>query len=111
MAGSCVPCEARVKYLTIQHNRLGINFFSIQKCNCGIRPIWGKMRSTVWTVQIHVAIHIFRAPNSRSGGHDFESLLRVEMGALTKVERPLGSGLSTVVTQCDHVMHTVCLAA
>ena len=51
-AGSCVPCEARVKYLTIQHNRLGINFFSIQKCNCGIRPIGGKMRSTVWTVYL-----------------------------------------------------------
>jgi hypothetical protein len=52
VAGSCVPCEARVKYLTIQHNRLGINFFSIQKFNCGIRPIRGKMRSTVWTVHI-----------------------------------------------------------
>jgi hypothetical protein len=50
MAGSGVPCGARVKFLIIQHNHLGINFFSIQECNCGIRPIRGKMRSTVWTV-------------------------------------------------------------
>jgi hypothetical protein len=50
MAGSGVSCRARVKCLTIQHYHSGINFFSIQECNCGIRPIWGKMRSTVWTV-------------------------------------------------------------
>jgi hypothetical protein len=59
VAGSCVPCEARVKYLTVQHNRLGINFFSIQKCNCGIRPIRGKMRSTVWTVYRPIFILCF----------------------------------------------------
>jgi hypothetical protein len=50
MAGSGVSCRARVKCLSIQHYHSGINFFSIQECNCGIRPIRGKMRSTVWTV-------------------------------------------------------------
>ncbi len=33
-----------------QHRDLSRIFFSIQKCNCGIRPIQSKMRSTVWTV-------------------------------------------------------------
>jgi hypothetical protein len=50
MPGSCVPYGAKVKVLTIQHNHRGRIFFSIQECNCGIRPIRGKMRSTVWTV-------------------------------------------------------------
>jgi hypothetical protein len=55
MAGSCVPWGTRVKFLTVQHNHSGVNFCSIQKCNCGIRPIQGKMRSTVWTVWGRVA--------------------------------------------------------
>ncbi len=59
MAGSCVTCGARVKFLTTQHNRSGINFFSIQECNCGIRSIRGKMRSTVWTVQKRLILGIF----------------------------------------------------
>ncbi len=33
-----------------QHKELSRIFFSIQKCNCGIPPIQGKRRSTVWTV-------------------------------------------------------------
>jgi len=50
MPGSCMPYDARVKVLTIQHNHWGRFFFSIQECIFGIRPIRGKMRSTVWTV-------------------------------------------------------------
>ncbi len=43
-----------------------------------------------------LASHLVRAPNSRSGGHEFESPMLQEFGALTKkVERPVGPGLST----------------
>ncbi len=51
MPGSCVPYMARVNVLTVQHNHWGRIFFSIQECIFGIRPIRGKMRSAVWTVQ------------------------------------------------------------
>ena len=44
------PYGDRVKVLTIQHNHWGRIFFAIQECIFGIRPIQGKMRSTVWTV-------------------------------------------------------------
>jgi hypothetical protein len=45
---------------------------------------------------IRLASHLIRAPKSISGGCEFESPLRRELGALTKkMERPLGSGLST----------------
>jgi hypothetical protein len=47
---------------------------------------------------IRLASHLVRALNSRSGGHEYESPVWWEFGALTKVERSLGSGLSTVVT-------------
>ena len=50
MPGSCVLDGAKVKVLTIQHNHWGRIFFSIQECIFRIRPIRGKMRSTVWTV-------------------------------------------------------------
>jgi hypothetical protein len=33
---------------------------------------------------IRLASHLVRAPNSRSGGHEFESSMRREIGALTK---------------------------
>jgi hypothetical protein len=54
-AGSCVPCEARVKYLAIQHNRLGINF-SLYKNTTVVYGIRGKMRSTVWTVRDSIPV-------------------------------------------------------
>ncbi len=44
---------------------------------------------------IRLASHLVRAPNSRSGGHEFESPVWRELGALTKMERSLGSVLST----------------
>jgi hypothetical protein len=45
---------------------------------------------------IGLASHLIRAPKSRSGGREFESPVRRELGALTKkVERPLRSGLPT----------------
>jgi hypothetical protein len=36
-------------------------------------------RTSIW-----LASHLVRAPNSRSGGHEFESPMRQELGALTK---------------------------
>ncbi len=42
-----------------------------------------------------LANHFVTVPNYRSGGHGFESLVWRKVGALTKVERSLGSGLST----------------
>ncbi len=44
---------------------------------------------------ILLASHLVAAPNSRSGGHEYESLLWREMGALTNSRKILGSGLST----------------
>jgi hypothetical protein len=35
---------------SIRSNNRGINLLSIQECIFGIRPIQGKMRSSVWTV-------------------------------------------------------------
>ncbi len=60
----------------------------------------GTGRSTVdksaeTQTNIRLASHLVRMPNSRSGGHEFEFPLRRELGALTKVERSLGSHLST----------------
>ncbi len=43
-------------------------------------------------------LHPVRAPNSRSGGHEFESPMRWELGALTKSGKILGPGLSTIRT-------------
>jgi hypothetical protein len=43
---------------------------------------------------IRLACHLVRAPNSRSGEHEFETPMRRELGALTK-SGLLGSGLST----------------
>jgi hypothetical protein len=37
-----------------------------------------------------LASHIVRAPNSRSGGHEFKSPMRQELGALTKRGKTLG---------------------
>jgi hypothetical protein len=47
---------------------------------------------------IQLASHLVRAPNSWPGGHEFEFPVRIELGALTIVGRPLGSGLPAVVT-------------
>ncbi len=41
-------------------------------------------QTSIWLVN-----HLVRASNSRSGGHEFEYPMRWELGALTKVERPL----------------------
>ncbi len=43
----------------IQHRELSRIFFSIQECNCGIRRIQGKMRSTVWTVILRAQVKIY----------------------------------------------------
>ncbi len=58
--------------------------------------------------------HLVRVPNSRSGGHDFESLCGKNSVHWLKVERRLvlGSGLSTVVTPTwshDHVSLSGCI--
>jgi hypothetical protein len=37
-----------------------------------------------------LASHLVRAPNSRYGGHEFESPMQQELGALTKSEKILG---------------------
>jgi hypothetical protein len=39
---------------------------------------------------IRLASHLVRAPNSRSGGRKFESLIRRELGAGLKVKYPWG---------------------
>ncbi len=55
-----------------------------------------KERERDTQTSIRLASHLVRAPNSRSGGHEFESPVRRQLGALTKMERSLGSGLSTL---------------
>ncbi len=47
-----------------------------------------------------LASHLAKEPNSRSWGHESESPMQQELGAVhwQKVERPLGSGLSTSVS-------------
>jgi hypothetical protein len=45
-----------------------------------------------------LASHLVREPNSQSGGDKFEFPVWIELGALTKKGKLLGSGLSTVVT-------------
>jgi hypothetical protein len=47
-------------------------------------------------MSIWLASHSIRAPNSRSGGLKFEFPVWQELGAVTKVEKSLGSGLSTL---------------
>jgi hypothetical protein len=42
-------------------------------------------------ISIRLASHLVRDPNSRSGGHEFESPMRWELGALTKSEKTIGS--------------------
>ncbi len=68
------------------------------------KPMFGTKRSGGSTLEnpattqtrIWLASHFVRAPYSRSGVHAFESPLRRELGALMKVERSLGTGLSTL---------------
>jgi hypothetical protein len=63
-------------------------------------------------ISIRLASHLVRASNSRSGGHEYESTMRWELGALTKSEKTLGvksfySGDLDVITR----VMSVCLAA
>ncbi len=44
-----------------------------------------KTQTSIW-----LASHLVRAPNYRSGGREFRSPLRRELGALTKSEKILG---------------------
>ncbi len=39
---------------------------------------------------IWLASHLVRAPHSRSGGHEFKSPMRRELGALTKSGKTIG---------------------
>ncbi len=45
---------------------------------------------------LRIASHLFRAPNFKSGEHEFKSPMWQELGALTNSGKTLGSGLSTV---------------
>ncbi len=60
---------------------------------CDTVDKFAETQTSIWK-----AIHLDRTPNSRSGGHEFESPVWRELHALTKVKRSLGSGLSIVVT-------------
>ena len=61
------------------------DFQSLQLSNC-----YGNTSIVLVTANIRLASHLVRAPNSRSGGHEFESLMRWELGALTKSGKTLG---------------------
>ncbi len=76
---------------------------------------WRELQKPALTLRLASASysHLIRAPNSRSGGHEFESPMRQELGALAKSGRtPFFSGLSTVMTPTwshDHVSLSGCL--
>jgi hypothetical protein len=57
---------------------------------------------------IRLASHLVRAPNSWSGWHEFESFAFKELGALTKVEEPLGQVFQQWWPQRDQVMRDMC---
>ncbi len=50
--------ELSINLTPSQHKELSRIFFPIQECNCGIRSVQGKMRSTVWTVQCCVEVEL-----------------------------------------------------
>jgi hypothetical protein len=58
-------------------------FFFEKNCNFVEKP--AEIQSS-----IQLACHLVRLPNSRSGGHEFESPIRRELGALTKSGKTLG---------------------
>jgi hypothetical protein len=77
-------------------------YFSIKPCPYSVpNGTGGNILEKPGTTQtrIWLASHLIRAPNVKSGVHEFESPTRRELGALTKVERSLGSGLSTIYVQ------------
>jgi hypothetical protein len=43
------------------------------------RSLHAETQTSIW-----LASHLVRVPNSRSGGHEFKSPMRRELGALTK---------------------------
>ncbi len=57
--------------------------FSVQNCTCTC--------ACRKACQDTHTSHLVRAPNSRSGGHEFESPLRQELGALTKSGKTFGA--------------------
>jgi hypothetical protein len=61
--------------------------------------------------KVRLAGYLEKAPNSKAGVHEFGSPVWLELSALTKVERTLGKGLSTIVANGFHYFffcHLVC---
>ncbi len=65
------------------------------------RPV--EMPAETPQTSIRLASQLVRAPNSRSGGHEFESLFCKNSAQGLEVKRPLRSGLSTMrrIPRCD----------
>ncbi len=69
----------------------------------------------VETLRLHqLTSHLVRAPNSISGGHEFKSHVRQELGALTKSGKAFGvrsfySGDPDAMSEHDHVRLSGCV--
>ncbi len=62
-------------------------------------------REACWDTQTSISYsHLVRAPNSRSGGHEFESPVRQELGALTKSGIPWGQVFLQWWPRRDHMI-------
>ncbi len=65
---------------------------SLSICGCDVTAIIRGCRESCRDTQtiFRLASHLVRTPNSRSGGHEIESPMQKELGALTKSEKILG---------------------
>jgi hypothetical protein len=67
--------------------RNGRQYFPNKPSLCAVpKRYWREHCRKTWTL----ASHLIRASNSRSGGHEFESSIQQELGALTKSGETLG---------------------
>jgi hypothetical protein len=64
-------------------------------------------KSAETQTSIRLASHLVRAPNSRSGGYEFASPMRRELGALTKSEVRLSTGPIYTNTSKNRIQETI----
>ncbi len=74
----------------------GLNCDLLKNCLAYLTKMCAFVEKPAETLRL--VSHLVRAPNSRSGGHEFESPVRQELSSLTKSGKTVGSGLSTLVT-------------
>jgi hypothetical protein len=89
--GNCLPWPWYKKIKDLRDNYLSILYLKGITCKC---PACREACRNTPT-SIRLSSHFVRVPNLRSGRHEFVSSVWRELGALTKLERSLWSGLST----------------